>query len=77
MFWLFFYVFDLAARHGNDLEISLHISLVDALTGFKRTFVHLDGHEVVRNFASFVAYQNRFYLVISGSSYSSRYQPPR
>mmetsp|Transcript_38175 Transcript_38175/g.96618 ORF Transcript_38175/g.96618 Transcript_38175/m.96618 type:complete len:350 (-) Transcript_38175:321-1370(-) len=34
-------------RRGNDLLINETITLVDALTGFRRTIKHLDGHEVV------------------------------
>ena len=32
-------------RRGNDLIVNETISLVDALTGFKRELVHLDGHK--------------------------------
>eukprot|EP01102_Stenamoeba_stenopodia_P011447 TRINITY_DN3519_c0_g1_i1.p1 TRINITY_DN3519_c0_g1~~TRINITY_DN3519_c0_g1_i1.p1 ORF type:complete len:374 (-),score=47.89 TRINITY_DN3519_c0_g1_i1:38-1159(-) len=34
-------------RKGNDLQIKIKITLLEALVGFKRTFKHLDGHEVV------------------------------
>lgn len=34
-------------RSGNDLLMDKTISLVDALTGFKHEFEHLDGHKVV------------------------------
>ena len=30
-------------RRGSDLVLSLHISLLEALVGFKREVVHLDG----------------------------------
>eukprot|EP00930_Biecheleria_cincta_P082453 TRINITY_DN72186_c0_g1_i1.p1 TRINITY_DN72186_c0_g1~~TRINITY_DN72186_c0_g1_i1.p1 ORF type:complete len:523 (-),score=129.81 TRINITY_DN72186_c0_g1_i1:68-1636(-) len=31
-------------RLGNDLMVDVHISLMEALLGFKRELVHLDGH---------------------------------
>ncbi|CAN0346262.1 unnamed protein product, partial [Discosporangium mesarthrocarpum] len=34
-------------RIGVNLELNMEIDLVDALTGFKTSFEHLDGHEVV------------------------------
>ena len=34
-------------RDGDNLRMSLTISLLDSLVGFRRTFLHLDGHEVV------------------------------
>lgn len=34
-------------REGNDLHMEMDISLRDALLGFRKTFTHLDGHEVV------------------------------
>ncbi|KAF6250458.1 dnaJ-like protein subfamily B member 11-like protein [Scenedesmus sp. NREL 46B-D3] len=34
-------------RSGNDLLMDKTISLVDALTGFRQEFEHLDGHKVV------------------------------
>lgn len=34
-------------RHGDDLHMNLVISLLDSLVGFRKTFSHLDGHEVV------------------------------
>lgn len=37
----------LYSRKGNDLYMTVHISLVEALTGFRKTFFHVDGHEVV------------------------------
>jgi DnaJ-related protein SCJ1 len=33
-------------REGDDLHMSLHLSLKEALLGFDRTFRHLDGREV-------------------------------
>jgi len=33
-------------RKGNDLNMYFSISLLQALIGFKKTFNHLDGHEV-------------------------------
>ncbi len=37
---------DVFKRSGNDLHMEYHITLLEALTGFKRTFKHLDGHVV-------------------------------
>lgn len=37
----------LYSRRGNDLYMTVHISLVEALIGFRKTFFHVDGHEVV------------------------------
>lgn len=34
-------------REGNNLRMELEISLLDSLVGFRKTFKHLDGHEVV------------------------------
>lgn len=34
-------------RKGNDLHLGMTISLLQALVGFKKTFKHLDGHEIV------------------------------
>lgn len=34
-------------REGNDLHIDFDISLREALLGFEKTILHLDGHEVV------------------------------
>ena len=33
-------------RAGNDLHHDMHITLREALVGFRKTIVHLDGHEV-------------------------------
>jgi len=33
-------------RNGDDLHMTQKINLKEALLGFKKTFVHLDGHEV-------------------------------
>jgi DnaJ-class molecular chaperone len=35
-------------RNGNNLRMTMQISLQEALVGFKRTVPHLDGHEVRR-----------------------------
>jgi len=37
----------LYTRRGNDLHMVIHISLLEALVGFRKTFYHVDGHEVV------------------------------
>lgn len=34
-------------RDGDNLKMDLHITLVDSLVGFSKSFRHLDGHEVV------------------------------
>jgi len=34
-------------RIGNDLLVTVHVSLYEALLGFQREIVHLDGHTVV------------------------------
>lgn len=34
-------------RDGDDLQMSMGITLLESLVGFERTFPHLDGHEVV------------------------------
>ncbi len=34
-------------RDGNNLKMNLDISLLDSLVGFRKTFQHVDGHEVV------------------------------
>jgi DnaJ family protein B protein 11 len=33
-------------RVNNDLHMTYHIDLVDALTGFTKSFAHFDGHLV-------------------------------
>eukprot|EP00457_Paulinella_chromatophora_P010927 gb/GEZN01011046.1/.p1 GENE.gb/GEZN01011046.1/~~gb/GEZN01011046.1/.p1 ORF type:complete len:362 (+),score=43.17 gb/GEZN01011046.1/:31-1116(+) len=33
-------------RDGDDLKMNVHISLLEALTGFSRSITHLDGHLV-------------------------------
>lgn len=37
----------LFTRKGDDLHMTMHIRLRDALVGFERSFPHLDKHEVV------------------------------
>ena len=37
----------LFTRNGDDLSMTMTISLEDSLVGFQRTITHLDGHEVV------------------------------
>lgn len=34
-------------RDGDNLKMEMVISLLDSLVGFRKTFKHLDGHEVV------------------------------
>jgi DnaJ-class molecular chaperone len=34
-------------RQGNNLHMTEHITLLESLVGFRHTFPHLDGHEVV------------------------------
>mmetsp|Transcript_20775 Transcript_20775/g.30762 ORF Transcript_20775/g.30762 Transcript_20775/m.30762 type:complete len:369 (+) Transcript_20775:78-1184(+) len=34
-------------RRGNDLFITMEIQLLEALVGFERTIIHLDGHPVL------------------------------
>ena len=50
-------------RDGNDLRASLQISLLESLVGFKRTFQHLDGHEVLIE-KNDVTYCSEIYKVI-------------
>jgi DnaJ-related protein SCJ1 len=33
-------------RKTNELKVQVHITLKEALLGFKKTITHLDGHEV-------------------------------
>ena len=33
-------------RKGDELKTRIHINLREALIGFERTLIHLDGHEV-------------------------------
>jgi DnaJ-class molecular chaperone len=37
----------LFTRRGNDLHMTISISLLESLVGFRKTFAHVDGHEVV------------------------------
>jgi DnaJ-class molecular chaperone len=38
---------ELFVRDGDNLRMEMHISLLDSLVGFSKTFRHLDGHEVI------------------------------
>lgn len=38
---------DTLERDGNNLKMNMVISLLESLVGFRKTFQHLDGHEVV------------------------------
>ena len=38
---------DLFTRQGDNLHMTLSISLLDSLVGFSQTFPHVDGHNVV------------------------------
>jgi DnaJ family protein B protein 11 len=38
---------DVFVRDGDDLKMNMVITLLDSLIGFRRTFRHLDDHEVV------------------------------
>ena len=40
---------DVFERKGNELKTRVHISLKEALIGFEKTLIHLDGHEVYIN----------------------------
>ncbi len=35
----------LFTRRGNDLHMTIRISLLEALVGFRKSYVHVDGHE--------------------------------
>ena len=37
---------DTFRRDGADLRVTFHITLLDALVGFRRELLHLDGHAV-------------------------------
>eukprot|EP00605_Chrysophyceae_sp_TOSAG23-4_P002821 GSChrysophyteH1.ASY1.ANO1.3106.1 assembled CDS len=37
----------LFTRSGNDLHMTVRISLLESLIGFRKTFSHVDGHEIV------------------------------
>lgn len=37
----------LFTRQGNNLHMTQRITLLESLVGFRKTFTHLDGHEVV------------------------------
>jgi DnaJ-class molecular chaperone len=37
----------LYTRKGNDLYMTISITLLESLVGFRKTFAHVDGHEVV------------------------------
>jgi hypothetical protein len=38
---------ELFTRQGDNLHMTMTISLLDSLVGFSRTFPHVDGHNVV------------------------------
>eukprot|EP00792_Barthelona_sp_PAP020_P006434 TRINITY_DN2989_c0_g1_i1.p1 TRINITY_DN2989_c0_g1~~TRINITY_DN2989_c0_g1_i1.p1 ORF type:complete len:389 (+),score=101.93 TRINITY_DN2989_c0_g1_i1:30-1169(+) len=40
-------VHDKFVRNDNDLRTTMHVSLKEALVGFRKTIVHLDGHHVI------------------------------
>ena len=48
-------------RDGNDLHTTLEISLVEALTEFKKEIVHLDGHTVMISRANLTPPGSFFY----------------
>jgi len=37
---------DVFERKGSELKTRVHINLKEALIGFEKTLIHLDGHEV-------------------------------
>lgn len=54
---------NLFRRKGDDLEMTMQISLLDSLVGFETTFPHLDGHEV-KVVKETVTYCSEVYKVI-------------
>ncbi len=49
-------------RQGNNLHMTQRISLLESLVGFRKTFQHLDGHEVIID-KSDVTYCSQVYTV--------------
>ena len=53
-------------RKGNDLETTLKISLRDALLGFKKSIVHMDGHAVDVELPGIVQFGKRIKIAGEG-----------
>lgn len=52
----------LFTRRGNDLHMTVQISLLESLIGFRKTFSHVDGHEVVVE-KNDVTYCSQVYMI--------------
>lgn len=52
----------LYTRRGNDLYMTVRITLLESLVGFKKTFTHVDGHEVIVEKTD-VTYCSQVYVV--------------